>query len=78
MTKYIVNGLVTISVNMLVEADSIEDAKEQAEGNGSMMRLCWECAEGASGHRNGYHWNEWRTSGDLDGEPEVQGVEDFE
>lgn len=63
MAKYFVTGVVTISVNTGVEADSAEEAKEKANER-SIMSLCHFCAHGENRD------SEWVTSGELDGEPQ--------
>lgn len=62
MPKYRVGGTVTISMYIDIEAESPEAAKEAARG-APVMHLCHHCSGvGDDG--------EWRTSGDLDGDPE--------
>lgn len=71
MRKYTVSAEVTISIWTIVEAASPEEAKEMAAER-SMPSLCHQCAgsEGAD--------EEWRTSGDLDGEATNLRIDDGE
>lgn len=62
MPRYRVPGTMTISVFVDVEAASPEEAREKAHEHG-VPSLCWSCARGEP--------DRWRTSGELDGEPEV-------
>jgi hypothetical protein len=71
--KYYVNGVVTISVGCVVEADSAAQAKELAEETG-LMNFCHQCSGGANEER----MDEWRTSGELDGTVVVLGAEECE
>lgn len=64
--KFRVGGTVTISMYVDVEADSPEEAKEIASRAG-VMSLCHQCC------RN--HEDQWSTSGEIDGEPEVSDEE---
>jgi hypothetical protein len=61
----------TISVHTTVYADSPEEAKEIALKERSPMSLCYQCSHGEPE-------SEWVTSGELDGEPDVQDVEEEE
>lgn len=61
--KYIVTGMITISIYTKVEADSEEEARKKAMENG-VIGLCHQCS---AGHPS----EEWCTSGELDGEPEI-------
>lgn len=67
MKKYLVTGLVTISVHTFVEASSSEEAREKALDH-PMVGLCHQCAGGKD-------QEEWVTSGELDGEVEIVNVE---
>lgn len=69
MPTYRVPGTMTISVFVDVEADSIEEAKAKAE-EASVMGLCHYCSD--SRNREG----EWCTSGELDGQPEINGEDE--
>jgi len=71
--RYRVVGTVTITVLTDVEADSPAAAAEIAEGR-PLMGLCWQCASGR-GHEKD---SEWRTSGELDGEPTVIEVDELD
>lgn len=62
MPKYMVTSAITISMHTEVEADSAEEAKEIASQRG-IMSMCHSCA------RSDGDDEEWRTSGELDGEP---------
>lgn len=64
--KYRVVGQVTISVHVDVEAKNPKEAKALAQEAG-MQHLCHACSTGDEGT--------WCTSGELDGEPEITGVE---
>ena len=68
--KYLVCGEVTISVHCEVEANSKEEALELARDL-PMMSLCHHCASGSEKYED-----EWRTSGELDGEPQNLWVEE--
>jgi len=61
--RFAVSGEVTISICVIVEAGTKEQAIELAR-DAPMMTLCHRCGDGAS-----VHDFEWRTNGDLDGEP---------
>ncbi len=65
MPKYIITTPITISLHTIVEADSAEEAKDIAFAR-SVQSLCHQCA----GSRNDEDEEEWRTSGELDGEPD--------
>ena len=65
--KYLVSGHITISVYTEVEASSVAMAKGKAAERG-MLSLCHQCAGGEPSE-------EWVTSGELDGEPGITGVE---
>lgn len=66
MPKYLVMAEMTISVHTEVEADTLEEAIEIAQGR-PVMGLCHQCAASAgSSHAD---LEEWRTNGELDGEP---------
>ena len=67
MAKYLVVGLVTISVHVEVEADSEEGALHAAQ-EAPMLSLCRRCAVGQP--------DEWSTSGELDGEVTIATVEE--
>jgi hypothetical protein len=60
MSKYgfVVEALITLQVS--VEADSLEEATEAAQSM-SVMSLCHQCAHGND--------DEWSTSGELDCDP---------
>lgn len=62
MKRFRVTGVATISVHTDVDAETPEEAIKIAQGR-PMQGLCFQCAntEGAD--------DEWRTSGELDGEP---------
>jgi hypothetical protein len=61
MSKYGFLIEATISMGIDVEADSLEEAIEQAQ-KASVMSLCHQCAHGEEGA--------WNTSGELDcGDP---------
>jgi hypothetical protein len=70
--KYEVSALVTISIHCVVEAESREQALEEAEA-ADMMSFCHQCASGGDDRMN-----EWRTSGELDGTPHEMKVEELE
>lgn len=72
---WIVPATVTISMNVVVRAPSKEEAIEAAK-SADMMSLCHQCSEGTSASRDDVL--EWRTSGELDGEPQIDadGVEE--
>lgn len=63
MALYIVCGNVTISVSTLVEASSEEEAKV----------IAWRRDPGHI-HDNGNCREEWITSGEIDGTPEIVSV----
>lgn len=65
MKRYEVQGTMTISVFVRVFANSEEEAREKAE-EASVMQLCHQCADGSA--------DEWSTSGELDGTPEITRV----
>lgn len=67
--KYRVVGTVTISVSVVVEAESPSRARELAR-QASMQKLCYSCASGERGA--------WSTSGELDGTVAIRrdGVEE--
>ena len=65
---YRVNGTMTISCFVDVEAETEEEAIELA-GNAEIMGLCHQCANGKDG--------EWSTSGELDGQPDIDGAEEL-
>lgn len=69
MPKYIVTGSITISVHTVVDADSPEAAKEEAQSR-SVQGLCHQCADSRGADE------EWRTSVELDGEPTDLNVEE--
>lgn len=69
MAKYLVTSLVTISMSIVVEADSEMEAREKAE-DCHIMSLCHFCSRGSN-----YIKDEWRTSGEIDGIPEIHSVE---
>lgn len=60
MTRYRFSAEGTISLSLVVEAESLKTAKQLA-GDAAMQGLCHQCAEGCGG--------EWSTSGELDCEP---------
>lgn len=60
---YRVSGTITISMFTDVLARGFEEAAELADAN-PVIGLCHQCAGGESK-------DEWVTSGELDGEPEV-------
>ena len=64
MPKYSIGSVLTISVFTEVEADSKEEAIEEA-GSRSVMSLCHQCSRGD-------YDAEWCTSGELDGEPDFE------
>lgn len=66
--KYRVQGLMTISVFVVVEADSAEEAREKAEDS-AVQSLCNGCASPMDE-------SEWHTSGELDGTPVIEAVEE--
>lgn len=67
--KYRVTGHVTISVSVVVEAESPSAARQLAR-HAPMMTFCHQCAVGEDGA--------WSTSGELDGEVTIRrdGVEE--
>lgn len=69
--KYRVSGTITISVFTDVEAASEQEARDIAEGRG-VVGLCWQCC----GNRTA--GEEWVTSGELDGDPEAEDVEEID
>lgn len=70
MPKYQVNGTATISMHTVVEADSPEEAKEIAQER-AVQGLCHGCANARGADE------EWRTNGELDGEPGDLEVEEI-
>lgn len=66
MSKYRVNGMVTISIWCEVEAESPEDAKLVAMEQATPQGFCHQC----SGPRHP-QLDTWYTSGELDGTPEL-------
>lgn len=58
MPKYRVTGFMTISVSVVVEADSPAKAREAAR-DAPLQTFCNQCARGSD--------DEWSTTGDLDG-----------
>lgn len=68
MPKFRVSGTLTISVYIDVEAEDEDAAKEVARQEG-VQGLCWQCARGEEGV--------WCTSGELDGEPEINEDDDI-
>lgn len=67
MTRYIVNGHVTVSISTTVEAKSVREAKRLALEQ-PMQSFCSQCSSG--------HDEQWVTSGELDGEPQIDSVEE--
>jgi hypothetical protein len=65
--KYRVIGHVTISVSVVVEAESKAAARKIARDAG-MQSFCHSCASGED--------DAWSTSGELDGQVTIQGVEE--
>jgi hypothetical protein len=67
--KYRVNGEVTISVSVVVDAATPEQARKLAL-RAPMQTLCGSCSRGED--------DEWSTSGELDGDVTIQqnGVEE--
>lgn len=63
--RYLVTGIVTISVTVKVEADSEEEARQKAN-DASMQEFCYSCSRGDD--------DVWSTSGELDGEPTIESV----
>lgn len=63
--KYIVTGVVTISVQVELDADSEAQAREKAD-DAPMQQLCNYCASGEDGT--------WSTGGELDGTPQIESV----
>jgi len=63
MTRYCFVINATISLHTDVEAESLEEAIEEAKGR-VVMSLCHQCAAGEPDSRD-----EWRTSGELDTDP---------
>lgn len=61
MATYQLKANITISLTTIVEADSKEDALDQALDR-SLIHLCHQCA-------GGHPEEEWVTSGELDGSP---------
>lgn len=59
MPRYIVTGVMTISMHVEVDADSPEEARKLAE-EAPIVGLCHQCSRGDR--------DEWSTSGELDGE----------
>jgi hypothetical protein len=70
MKRFRVAGVATISVHTDVDAETPEEAIQIAKWR-PMQRLCFQCsgAEGAD--------DEWRTSGELDGEPDELEAEEI-
>lgn len=64
MGRYIVTGIVTVSVHVEVDAKSAAEAREKAE-EADMQTFCYGCARGEPGV--------W-TAGELDGEPKIEEV----
>lgn len=75
MPKFLVGGEITISMHTIVEAETVEEAKEIASQR-PLMSLCWSCSDSKEADQ------EWRTSGELDGEVTIRedenGVEEYE
>ncbi len=65
MNRYQVQGTMTISVFVTVFAESEEEAREKAE-EASVMTLCHQCSDGQV--------EEWSTSGELDGTPNIEKI----
>jgi hypothetical protein len=62
---YNISAECTISIHAIVEAKSKREAREKAKDLG-MMGLCNQCSDGCVDDEPS---DEWRTSGELDGEP---------
>ena len=60
MSKYIFVVNATISMHVEVEAESLQEALEEAQTRG-MMGLCHQCSRGDEGC--------WNTSGEIDADP---------
>lgn len=61
--RYRIKALLTISVSTDVEADSIEEAREIAADR-PIIDLCHQCSVGDADEQ-------WVTSGELDGSPQI-------
>lgn len=66
--KYQVSGVMTIGVFCIVEANSEAEARERAE-EADIMTFCHQCAGPDP-------TDQWVTSGELDGEPQIETVEE--
>lgn len=64
--RYLVTGEATISVQVVIEADSATEARTIAEGC-PMKSICYHCASASEG--------EWSIGEELDGEPSILVVE---
>lgn len=71
MPRFQVNAQMTISVHTIVEAKDAKEAKRLAEER-TVQGLCHQCAGSTRFKENE---EEWRTSGELDGEPTELEVE---
>jgi hypothetical protein len=60
MSRYRIDGFVTVSISTYVEADSEKEAIENCEA--SLPNLCHKCASNDGD-------DQWSLSGELDGEP---------
>jgi hypothetical protein len=69
LKQYRVHGTMTISVYVDVTAKTEQEALDIAEG-APVVRLCHQCATGSP--------EEWSTSGELDGVPEIAEVEEID
>ena len=70
MPKYIVSGIVTVSIYTEVIAETEEEALKLA-GDQPMMSFCNQCSRGTPE-------DEWVTAGELDGEPQELRAEEEE
>lgn len=59
--KYEFSVAATISLNVDVEADNLDEAIEKAQNQG-VISLCHQCASKGE-------WGEWYTNGELDCDP---------
>lgn len=67
--RFRVIGTMTISVHAVVEAKDESEARELAEDLG-VQSFCYQCSSGDQ--------EEWSTTGELDGEPRIESVEEVE
>lgn len=66
MPKFVFTGLVTMSMRTVVEADTVEEAREIAEGRDN----CSIGSPWSYGHKDE---DSWVHSGEIDGVVEIEG-----